>query len=59
MARFFSRYYVDEGIRQDDFWRERTDDAVIDFAADAEAIFSLLPKTGKPGRAETETLVIF
>jgi hypothetical protein len=55
----FSRYYLDEGIREDAAWAAIPDDQVAAFTATARSCFAKIPATGNVGEAETESLVIF
>ena len=54
----FSRYYLDEGIRQDDAWAGLADAGITAFATAAAAHLAKVPDTQRLGEAETETLVI-
>ena len=54
-----SRYYLDEGVRQDTAWSTLPDGDVIAFAAVARSHCSKVPASNKLGEAETESLVIF
>ncbi len=55
----FSRYYLDEGVRQDSAWGELLDAEVAAFATTAAAHLHKVPEAQRLGEAETETLVIF
>jgi len=55
----FSRYYLDEGVRQGVQWALVSDVEVTAFAASIRAFLAKVPASGKLGEAETETLVIF
>jgi hypothetical protein len=55
----FSRYYLDEGIREDPAWSALPDSKVAAFADAARTRFSNVPASGKLGEAETESLIIF
>lgn len=55
----FSRYYLDEGVRQGAEWLTLPDAEVEAFAAAARGFLAKVPATGKLGEAETETLLIY
>ena len=55
----FSRYYLDEGVRQGSEWLTLSDAEVEAFAAAARGFLAKVPASGKLGEAETETLLIF
>lgn len=55
----FSRYYLDEGIKQDAAWSALSDADAVAFADVATTRFSNVPASGKLGEAETESLIIF
>lgn len=55
----FSRYYLDEGIRQSEAWQSVSDADVDTVAAALRGALAKVPASGKLGEAETESLVIF
>ncbi|MDP2332671.1 MAG: Eco57I restriction-modification methylase domain-containing protein [Reyranella sp.] len=55
----FSRYYLDEGIRQSEAWQTALDADVSALAAALRGALTKVPSSGKLGEAETESLVIF
>lgn len=55
----FSRYYLDEGVRQDVAWSALPDSDVAAFAMTANSRLAEVPASGKLGEAETESLLIF
>ncbi|MBB3900415.1 Eco57I restriction-modification methylase domain-containing protein [Roseococcus suduntuyensis] len=55
----FSRYYLDEGVRQGAAWGSVTDAEVEAFASVARAALAKVPASGNLREAETETLVLF
>jgi hypothetical protein len=55
----FSRYYLDEGVRQGAAWGTVLDAEVAAFAATARAALAKVPASGSLREAETETLLIF
>jgi len=55
----FSRYYLDEGIRQSEAWQTALDADVSALTAALRGALAKVPSSGKLGEAETESLVIF
>ncbi|MBU8544776.1 MULTISPECIES: Eco57I restriction-modification methylase domain-containing protein [Roseomonadaceae] len=55
----FSRYYLDEGVRQGGAWGALPDAEVDAFAVTARAALAKVPASGSLREAETETLLIF
>lgn len=55
----FSRYYLDEGVRQGAAWGAVRDAEVEAFAVTARAALAKVPASGSLREAETETLVLF
>lgn len=55
----FSRYYLEEGIRQSEAWQSVSDADVDALVTVLETVFAKVPASGKLGEAETESLVIF
>lgn len=55
----FSRYYLDEGIRQSEAWQSVSDADVASLGAALGSALAKVPAAGKLGEAETESLVIF
>jgi hypothetical protein len=55
----FSRYYLEEGIRQSEAWQSVSDADVDVLVAVLKSVFAKVPASGKLGEAETESLLIF
>jgi hypothetical protein len=55
----FSRYYLDEGIRQSEAWQSVSDADVDALGTALRGALAKIPASGKLGEAESESLVIF